>query len=191
MDPFKTALQFTLKWEGGYTDNPDDPGNWTGGSVGSGELKGTKYGISAASYPHLDIKNLTVEEAGEVYREMYWDAINGDLMPFPASMAVFDFAVNSGVSRALRFWSDASQDLKTFQAARVDFLTSLQTFNTFGRGWIRRVNDLNKELAKHNTSPDVELIQLFVLDDVINIRPKRVSVGQTKSGRTKIMARIV
>jgi lysozyme family protein len=190
MDAFRTALEFTLKWEGGYTDHPSDPGNWTGGSVGSGELKGTKYGISGASYPSLDIKNLTVEEAGKIYREKYWDAINGDLMPFPASMAVFDFAVNSGVGRATRLWEEVKGDLHAFQAGRLDFLASLQDFNTFGRGWVRRVNDLNKELKKNEPSMDIELIQFFIDDEQHNFYPLRVSVGVTQNNRTKIMARL-
>ena len=55
---FKQAFDLLIGHEGGYTNNPNDPGNWTGGKVNSGTLRGTKYGISAASYPTLDIKNL-------------------------------------------------------------------------------------------------------------------------------------
>ena len=69
---FIPSVNFTLSQEGGYQDNPADPGNWTGGKVGHGVMKGTKYGISAESYPHLDIKNLTVVEAekGRRHREI-------------------------------------------------------------------------------------------------------------------------
>lgn len=190
MDAFRIALNFTLKWEGGYTDNPRDPGNWTGGEEGKGQLKGTKYGISAAAFPNLDIRNLTVEQAGEIYRTRYWDPIGGDSLPFPASMAVFDFAVNSGVGRARSLWEKVEGDLHEYQAGRTDFLASLRDFNTFGRGWMRRVNDLNRELKKHEQPMDVEVIQFFLEDEQHNFYPKKVSVGATKNGRTKIMARL-
>ena len=64
MDNFARCLAFTLRSEGGFTDNRADPGNWTGGQVGAGELRGTNFGISAAAYPQLDIANLTAAMAG-------------------------------------------------------------------------------------------------------------------------------
>ncbi|MFH4425265.1 glycosyl hydrolase 108 family protein [Vibrio alginolyticus] len=58
--------------EGGLSLNPKDRGNWTSGIVGVGELKGSKYGVSAMSYPDLDIANLTRTECKEiVYRDFY------------------------------------------------------------------------------------------------------------------------
>ena len=59
MDNFERCFAFTLGAEGGYSNNPADPGNWTGGAVGNGELRGTNFGISASAYPQLDIANLT------------------------------------------------------------------------------------------------------------------------------------
>ena len=58
---WQMAKNLTLNVEGGYQCDPDDKGNWTGGNVGVGLLKGTKYGISAASFSNVDIKNLTKE----------------------------------------------------------------------------------------------------------------------------------
>jgi lysozyme family protein len=191
VEPFEIALEFTLKWEGGYTNHPSDPGNWTGGRMGAGTLKGTNYGISAASFPSLDIKNLTLEEVAKIYREKYWVPVAEAGVPFPASMAVFDFAVNSGVSRALRIWRESGQDLATYQSARLEFLTGLRDFNSFGRGWVRRVNDLNKELEKHTPELDIELVQLYVLDEVFDFFPQKATVGYSKSGRAKIMARLL
>jgi lysozyme family protein len=60
------CLPYIFAGEGGYTKNAKDPGNWTGGKVGKGILKGTKYGIAAASFPNLDIANLTKEQAAVV-----------------------------------------------------------------------------------------------------------------------------
>jgi lysozyme family protein len=57
-DDFLRAFELLVGHEGGFTDDPRDTGSWTGGNAGAGQLKGRKYGISAASYPNLDIKNL-------------------------------------------------------------------------------------------------------------------------------------
>lgn len=67
---FANSLAFTLKYEGGYSSNRKDPGNWTGGKVGAGVLKGTKYGIAAHSYPNLDIKNLTLDDVKPIYEKL-------------------------------------------------------------------------------------------------------------------------
>lgn len=187
---FLDALTFTLKWEGGFTDNPSDPGNWTGGNVGVGELKGTKWGISAASFPHLDIKNLTVAQAADIYKRRYWEAISGDSRPYPEALVVFDFAVNSGVSRALAMWN-RTPDVREYLAARLDFLASLSTFNTFGRGWVRRVNDLTKLVNELDKNPDVEVVQLYVHDREFTFRPTKTTIGKTNAGRIKVMSRLV
>ena len=88
---FSDAIAFVLDHEGGYVNHPNDPG---------GE---TKWGISKKSYPHLDIKALTVEEARSIYHRDYWTKIRGDQVPPPLDLALFDFAVNSGTYRAVRF----------------------------------------------------------------------------------------
>ncbi len=99
---WETAKKLTLKIEGGFQNDPDDKGNWTGGDIGKGELKGTKYGISAAAFPHEDIENLTKERAEYLFKTMYWDKSKCDFLPDPLSIAVFDYAVNSGVPRAIK-----------------------------------------------------------------------------------------
>ncbi len=101
LDNFEKAVGYTLQFEGGFSQNPNDPGNWTGGEVGKGELVGTNYGISAASFPNLNIKSLTLDQAKALYKQEYWDVIKGDSLPFPLSMFLFDYAVNSGVYAAV------------------------------------------------------------------------------------------
>ena len=75
---FDRAFEETISLEGGFSRDPDDNGNWTGGRKGLGELKGTKYGISAAQYPSLDIENLTPHGAKEIYRRDYWNPLRLD-----------------------------------------------------------------------------------------------------------------
>src|SRR6185437_7679529 len=72
-DGFAAALATVLAHEGGYQAMPDDPGNWTGGKIGAGELKGTKFGLSAAAYPNLDIASLTEAEAAAIYCRDWWE----------------------------------------------------------------------------------------------------------------------
>ena len=91
MAAFETAFGKVLQHEGGYVDDPNDPG---------GE---TKYGISKRQYPDVDIRNLTHQQAGRIYRRDYWEKVKGDdIKPQYVAENLFDFAVNAGVPRAVR-----------------------------------------------------------------------------------------
>lgn len=102
VDPFETAVAIVLAHEGGYQAMQDDPGNWTGGKIGAGELKGTKYGISAAQYPALDIAALSAADAAAVYRRDYWDRWGFVQLPPAIAVKLFDAAVNLGSEKAVR-----------------------------------------------------------------------------------------
>ncbi|MBO9613409.1 MAG: hypothetical protein J7619_11970 [Dyadobacter sp.] len=99
---FEQAIGYVLSEEGGFTAKESDAGNWTGGKIGKGILKGTKFGISAASYPDEDIRNLTKDRAKFLYKRDFWDEIKGDLLPGKISLHVLDFAVNAGPVVAIR-----------------------------------------------------------------------------------------
>jgi lysozyme family protein len=94
--------------EGEFSDDPHDPGNWTGGRPGQGDLKGTKYGISAKSYPHLDIKNLTYEDALKLFYQDYWLKVRGDEVPVKWALVMMDCAVNQGAVTAILWAQDAA-----------------------------------------------------------------------------------
>lgn len=147
MSRFDDAFAFVIGVEGGLSMVRSDPGNWTGGKVGEGELRGTKYGVSAASYPALDIASLTLEDAEHIYRQNYWDAIGADSLPDPLALVAFDTAVNSGVGRAKQFLTK-TQDWRTFLDVRLAFLQGLSIWETFGRGWTNRVNKLRGEALR-------------------------------------------
>lgn len=85
-----TAIDFVLKQEGGYTLDPNDPG---------GE---TNFGISHKAYPHVDIANLTIDQAKDIYLKDYWQACQCDQLPRPFAISVFDTAVNQGTGVAAR-----------------------------------------------------------------------------------------
>lgn len=102
-DPkWEQCIRFLLQHEGGFQNRADDPGNWTGGRVGSGKLVGTNFGISAASFPLIDIENITMEEAKNIYRNNYYLAASCHTMPYPLALAVFDGCVNQGLGWATR-----------------------------------------------------------------------------------------
>lgn len=138
LNDFKAALKFTLKWEGGYVNDPKDPG---------GE---TKWGISKRAYPNLDIANLTPQQAADIYARDYWDASGCDLFTYPTNVVVFDSAVNCGVLR-VRKWV---QDLPTptsptdLLARRRQHYVDICNKNTnlirFAKGWWARLADLRK-----------------------------------------------
>lgn len=172
---FLAAFAFTVGQEGGYTNNPLDAGNWTGGACGVGQCNGTNFGISAASYPAVDIANLTAEQAQLIYSQSYWAPIQGDKLPLKLAMVGFDAAVNSGVGKSVKWLQTACNTVAgsrltidgnlgplTLAALlakspepiaqealvqRLMFLTSLQSWPNFGLGWGRRVLALLAAIA--------------------------------------------
>lgn len=167
---FDEAFKLTIGHEGGFTQNPKDAGNWTGGKVGVGINKGTKYGIAANTYPNEDIKNLTLERAKQLYKRDFWDKAKCDQLPDGIRFHVFDVSVNSGVSRGVKTLQQAlginadgivgnqtinaaksaNPDalLSKFYSFRISFYTSLSSFSTFGKGWMNRVANNLKIGAK-------------------------------------------
>ena len=154
---FDACLALVLVSEGGFSDDPADPGG------------ATKFGISARALSGLrghpvtrdEIAALTEADAGAIYRHAYWDALQGDALPVGVAYAVFDAAVNSGVRQAA-LWLQAALGVeadgvigpKTCAAARsadparligavcdarLAALSRLATFSKFGRGWTNRV----------------------------------------------------
>ena len=159
MSNFDGIFDFVVGSEGGFTDNPADPGNWTGGRIGAGECRGTRFGISAGAHPDLDIANLTLDQAKSLYQSEYWDRIDGDRLPASIALLVFDAAINNGIGHAVRWLQQAAlvaQDgmigPATLEAigsivAKPDgsaelcaeLLAQRLTFMTFGLGWARRL----------------------------------------------------
>ncbi len=107
--------------EGGFTTDKSDRGNWTSGQVGVGELKGTKYGISAMSYPTLDIKSLTQEQATNIYiRDYITKPGYGEIIALSPAVGhkLVDAGVNAGTTRSSR-WFQSS--LNSLSRGGIDF----------------------------------------------------------------------
>ena len=141
-DTWQRSRAFVARWEGNYTDNPEDHGNWTGGKKGVGELKGTKYGISAASYPHLDIRNLTMQQADDIYYRDYWLASGADKLPWPYALFAFDTAVLHGVGTSRAWQAEVGNNAYAFAAKRLKVYTRLDNWHYFGAGWTNRTAEL-------------------------------------------------
>lgn len=153
-----------FKSEGGLSMRRDDPGNWTGGRVGIGDLKGTKFGIASNTYPRLDIPNLTKAEAANIYIRDFLTPLRADRLEDGVAFQLFDFAVNSGPSRAIKGiqWalkvpadgiigpvtlaalaSKSESDLVMLTIAyRLDFMANLSNWEAAGRGWAHRIADM-------------------------------------------------
>lgn len=100
---FETAVAVVLTNEGDFQINTNDPGNWTGGVVGEGELRGTNMGISAAQYPDEDIKGMTAQRAKYIYYVDYWKRYQVDKIHVPALQEkLFDMLVVMGDNSAVR-----------------------------------------------------------------------------------------
>lgn len=158
---FDLAFERVVLHEGGFQNDPHDRGNWTTGKIGQGELKGTKYGISSMTYPHLDIENLTEEQVRAIYFEDWWQALGMERFRPAMQYQLFDAAVQHGWHRAVKTLQQAvgaKEDgiigpktlglvrntelndlLMQFISARIDYYTSLDTFMMYGKGWMRRI----------------------------------------------------
>ena len=146
---FNEAFTRLIGHEGGYTNNPSDPG---------GE---TKFGISRRAYPGEDIAGMTLERAKEIYARDYWGPAGCDVVRGGMKFDLFDAAVNSGVKAAVKLLQRAVGETedgvlgpRTLQAAqsmppdrlravfnghRLALLADLPTWPAFSRGWARRI----------------------------------------------------
>jgi lysozyme family protein len=172
---FETALSYVLVHEGGFADHPLDPGG------------ATKFGITLATLAawrkrpvaRAEVMALDRREAAEIYRARYWNAVRGDELPRGLDHAVFDLAVNSGPARSARLLCRAldlpekprisldiiraagerpvADVIRRLCAERRAFLQRLAHWPTFGRGWSRRVADVERQalaLAALTGQPD-------------------------------------
>jgi len=163
-DNFQACLEIILLHEGGYVNHPKDPG---------GE---TNLGVTKRVYEEhggkKDMKDLTVDDVAPIYEKSYWNRIKGDDLPAGLDLCVFDFGVNAGTGRAAKYLQTLvgttadggigpntikcvneyveehglEETIKSYQESRQGYYESLSTFETFGRGWTRRVEETT-ELA--------------------------------------------
>lgn len=153
---FSNALALTLRFEGGYSDHPADPG----GATNRGITQATLAQFRHRPVSKAEVRALTQDEASSIYKSLFWYPSGAEVCPVGVDAALFDYAVNSGTKRALAALRDvlglhaeadheavliavkSADPLKTISALcryRLRFLQRLRTFSVFGRGWRRRV----------------------------------------------------
>ena len=165
-DNWEQCFALVLKNEGGYVDKNSDPG----GATNLGCTKATWEAWVGHSVTKDDIKALMPNDVMPLYKAKYWDTIKGDDLPEGVDYAVFDFAINSGPSRAAKALQSVlgvnpdgkigpatldaleaanPRDIATsICEARLAFLQSLPTYGTFGKGWSRRVSEVENTAFK-------------------------------------------
>ena len=153
---FDHAFIQLLGHEGGYVNHPSDPGGETNWGITKAVARAHGYTGSMRSLPR--------DTAKAIYRKDYWDAVRAEELPELVRYAVFDAAVNSGTRQSIKWLQqavnttpdgiigpktlaavrslDQQELLRKLLAQRLKFFTSLKTWNSFGKGWARRIADL-------------------------------------------------
>ena len=170
MATFDDALAVVLKMEGGFVDDPHDPG----GMTNLGVTKAVWEHWVGRSASESDMRSLTPTKVAPLYRAQYWNALQCDALPVPLALCLFDFGVNAGVSRAARYLQQVvnvtvdghigpatlratqqfvstnglAEFIRRYSIARTAYYKSLPTFNRFGTGWLNRVNAVETAALK-------------------------------------------
>lgn len=159
-DNFDASLALVLQSEGGFVNNKADPGGATNMGITRKTLAAWRHVSPWSSLPVSAVKQLTKDEASQIYKANYWRPVHGDDLPKGLDYAVFDFGVNSGPVSAIKALQaavgvpgDGLIGPVTLAAAarmpttailvlcnnRLDALRHLPTWQTFGAGWTNRV----------------------------------------------------
>jgi lysozyme family protein len=165
---FETCLALMLAHEGGFVNHPKDPG----GMTNLGVTKRVWEEWVGHEVDEKQMRALTPETVAPLYKRKYWDAVRADDLVDGVDYVVFDVAVNSGPGRAVKFLQscvdvtadggfgpatlaavkkseeDPARLIEMYCAKRLEFLQSLQTFETFGKGWSRRVQEVKDKALK-------------------------------------------
>jgi lysozyme family protein len=154
---YNEALKAILKHEGGFVNHPRDPGGMTNlGVTKKVWEEWVKHPVDEKA-----MRELTPELVSPMYKKKYWDAVKGDELPDGLDYLMFDFAINAGPGRAIKTMQKAigttpdgaigpktmqslkemnpAQLIEKFSVEKESFYRSLPTFQTFGKGWLRRV----------------------------------------------------
>ena len=160
------CFAMVLKHEGGFVNHPKDPGGMT--NLGVTRTNWELY--LDHDVTEADMRALTPEMVKPFYKKNYWDRIRGDELPSGVDYAAYDLAVNSGTGRAAKYLQqiagvtadgvigprsmeaikncDAEDVVDEICNMRMDFLKNLNTFDTFGKGWTIRVNDVKAKATE-------------------------------------------
>ena len=157
---WKQAFALMLKSEGGYVNNPLDPG----GRTNLGVTQAVWENWVGRKVDEPEMRSLTADKVEPLYRKKYWDAVRGDELPVGLDYLVFDFGVNAGAGRSIKTLQtavgvtpdggfgpmtmaavkaiDPVELIEKFSFWKEQFYRSLSQFPTFGKGWLNRIADV-------------------------------------------------
>ena len=163
---FSSSLELLLKHEGGYVNHPDDPG----GRTNQGITQRVYEKFLGRDVTEEEMKDMPPDKVFAIYKTQYWNRVRGDDLPTGVDLCVFDWAVNAGTSRAGKALQqiidvpadgiigsqtvaatskfDPAQVVEEISQKREDFYRGLGTFDTFGRGWLRRNDETRDEALR-------------------------------------------
>lgn len=202
---YPEAYAFTREYEGGYVNDPDDPGGCTNMGITIGTLRDWRKDQSLTC---ADVQALSEDEAAMIYAVNYWRPVWGSQLPIGVNTQVWDFGVNAGPSRAIKYLQKCvgtSQDgimgpktLEATQKSNIDnllvryhderqrYYQSLSTYSKYGKGWTNRNNDclaLSQRLRKEgpNKTPDLVPPQPDALSDSERIAALEVRMARVEN----------
>ncbi|MBC7350415.1 MAG: glycoside hydrolase family 108 protein [Candidatus Aminicenantes bacterium] len=164
MSRFDEVIKIVLGFEGGYSNDPDDPGGKTNYGITEGTFHAAKQeGI----IPYmLDITELTPEQAMDIYRIKYWEPIKGDKLPPPLDLIVFDTAVNSGVGTAGKLLQKTLNNLANSKL-KVDGAIGPKTLSALDNALVGKNNNIMLQLICNNYL----LYRVKLYSDICDARP--------------------
>lgn len=165
---YDKCLELILHHEGGYVNHPKDPGGET--NLGVTKRVYEEWCMSE-DLAQKEMVDLTVEDVAPIYKKNYWDRVKGDDLPSGLDLCIFDFGVNAGTGRAAKYLQQIigttvdggigpntlkavfnyieevglKQLIEEYQSGRQSYYESLEIFETFGKGWTRRVEETTQE----------------------------------------------
>lgn len=143
---FQSALAIVLGHEGGFVDNPKDPG----GATNFGVTQKTLAAWRGVPVDQADVRTITPAEVQAIYRQHYWLASGAPALPYPLAVAHFDTAVNMGVAEAGKILARSGVDVATYLANRKavyqQIVAARPESATFLAGWLKRVDQLAQQI---------------------------------------------
>lgn len=206
---FETCLTETLKWEGGWSNHPDDTGGPT--------MRGVIQRVYDAwrkrnNLPRRSVRQIEEAELQAIYRENYWQLVRGDDLPEGIDLCVFDYGVNSGPSRAVSHLqevlgikvdgnmgpvtldavnaADPVDTVKKLCDRRRKFVRQIKSYPTFGKGWNRRIDGIEQIACTMCSEPvrSIPVVPIADLDAQSESQGRATEVKQPVSGTTKAIA---
>jgi lysozyme family protein len=185
MSNFDFALQFVLKAEGGYSNHPNDRGGQTNYGITQSTLNDAKK-LGIIDNTINSVKDLTLDDAQKIYKEMYWDKINGNALPTDLSIALFDTAVNMGDKTSVKmlqgilgvtqdgiigpqtlaaiqnYNGNLVDDFLNAREARYETIAKQPSQGVFLKGWLNRVSTLRDYIGTINEGAYDEIDGVFL-----------------------------